>query len=90
MNNKLLLESIALDLKRVAIGTQAHSLKMSERFLQEVFKRRKMLVEAELSEPIKSSLNHMEMKLFDKNSTRLAEDALMFSNIFLSFAKQLH
>jgi hypothetical protein len=39
MNNKIILSSLALDLRRVAIGYQRGSVKMAERFLDEALKR---------------------------------------------------
>lgn len=89
MNNKILLESMALDLKRVAIGSHSHSTKMAERFLQEVFKRNEMLDITSLSSPLKKILSNMASQLKVENTQRLADDALMYSTLLISFSKKL-
>ncbi len=89
MNNKLLLESMALDLKRVALGSYSHSTKMTERFLQEVFKRNDQLDRSSFSSTLIKVLNCMERQLQLKQHQRLADDALMYSTLLLSFSKQL-
>ena len=89
MNNKILLESMALDLKRVAIGSHSHSTKMAERFLQEVFKRNEMLDTTSLSVTLKKVLINMINQLKLDNTQRLADDALMYSTLLISFSKKL-
>ena len=89
MNNKLLLESMSLDLKRVALGAHSHSSKMAERFLQEVFKRKQLLDNSKFSESQIKMLNSMEKQLRIQNIKRLPDDALMYSTILLSFSKQI-
>ncbi len=89
MNNKILLESMALDLKRVALGSHSHSTKMAERFLQEVFKRNEMLDTTSLSNSLKKILRNMTSQLKLESTQRLADDALMYSTLLLSFSKRL-
>ncbi|MBA3724197.1 MAG: hypothetical protein H0W89_04920 [Candidatus Levybacteria bacterium] len=89
MNNKILLESMALDLKRVALGSHSHSTKMAERFLQEVFKRNAMLDTTALSSPLVKVLEVMKKRLQAGKSSRLADDALMYSTLLISFSKKL-
>ena len=43
MNNKLLLQAMALDLKRVAIGYHSGSITMADIFFKEVVKREHQL-----------------------------------------------
>jgi hypothetical protein len=89
MNNKILLESMALDLKRVALGSHSHSTRMAERFLQEVFKRSEMLDKSTLSNPLKMVLNNMTKQLKLENIHRLPDDALMYSTLLISFSKKI-
>ena len=89
MNNKILLESMALDLKRVALGAHSHSIKMAERFLQEVFKRNKQLDRHSLSRPLIKILTKMPEQLENTNAERLADDALMYSTLLFSFSKKM-
>ncbi len=89
MNNKILLESMALDLKRVALGSHSHSTKMAERFLQEVFKRSEMLDTTSFSSSLKTVLTNMKRHLKLDNSQRLADDALMYSTLLISFSKRI-
>ena len=89
MNNKVLLESMALDLKRVALGSHSHSTKMTERFLQEVFKRSEMLDTTSLSSSLKKILSNMASQLKMEDTQRLADDALMYSTLLISFSKKL-
>ena len=89
MNNKILLESMALDLKRVALGSHSHSTKMAERFLQEVFKRNEMLDTTTLSATLKTLLSTMIEQLTLGNTQRLADDALMYSTLLISFSKKI-
>ena len=89
MNNKILLESMALDLKRVAIGAHRKSTKMSERFLQEVIKRNEQLDYQSLPISLKKLLLHMNKSFENKNSLQLADNALMYSTLLLSFSKRI-
>ena len=89
MNNKILLESMALDLKRVALGAHSNSTKMVDRFLQEVFKRNEMLDTTSLSSTLQSVLITMTSKLKSDQPSRLADDALMYSTLLISFSKRI-
>lgn len=89
MNNKILLESVALDLKRVALGAHSNSTKMTERFLQEVYKRNELVDKEVLSSSCKKVLSHMKVQLKNSSRQRLADDALLYSTLILSFSKQL-
>lgn len=89
MNNKIILESMALDLKRVALGSYSNSTKMAERFLQEVYKRKTELNTNELPDPVNTLLVHMTDQLKVSDINRLADYALMYSTLLLSYSKQL-
>ncbi|MGH7203354.1 MAG: hypothetical protein ACREHC_02845 [Candidatus Levyibacteriota bacterium] len=89
MNNKILLESMALDLKRVALGSYSKSTKMADRFLQEVFKRNEQLDYQSLPESLRKILLTMQKSFEQTNRQRLADDALMYSTLLLSFSKRI-
>ena len=86
MNNKIILSSLALDLRRVAIGYQRGSVKMAERFLDEALKR-----ESEVDRTtIKPYLQNLLMKVrslpLEKDEQQRAEDALLYSTLFQNAA----
>lgn len=80
MNNKYILESLANDLKRVAIGFNRGPNKMAQRFLDEALKRK---TEVEI-EAIAPYIKKLLMKL-DKNID--AEDALMYSTLIQNYTR---
>ena len=80
---------MALDLKRVALGSHSNSKKMVERFLQEVFKRAEQLDTNTLPLALKKLLSTMKKQLQKGFTKRLADDALMYSTILLSFSKRV-
>ena len=69
---KKILSSLEMDLKRVALGLYRKSHGMAERFLQEAIKR-KHEVDAE------KLLPYMQRILIKVNNHMTAEDALMYS-----------
>ena len=87
MNNKLLLQAMAVDLKRVAIGYHSGSVRMADRFLQEVMQRIELLQYSSLSSSMKKLLKKIEKLPKEKNIDKRAEDALLYSTLFLSFSK---
>lgn len=89
MNNKILLEAMALDLKRVALGFHSNSIKMAERFLIEVNRRNTQLDKRYLSKSVTNILITMSKRLKCTNTKHLADDALMYSTILLSFSKRI-
>jgi len=80
MNNKFVLESLASDLKRVALGLHRGSNAMAQRFLDEALKR-KSEVEIKIVAPyIKKILTRL-----DKNID--SENALMFSTLIQNYTR---
>ena len=80
MNNKLILEAIASDLKRVSLSLQRGSRGTAARFAQEVMSKKD---ELDLS-----SLDAYVKKLISKlgQATKDPEDALMYSTLLQNFA----
>ncbi|OGG34919.1 hypothetical protein A2363_01715 [Candidatus Gottesmanbacteria bacterium RIFOXYB1_FULL_47_11] len=72
MENKIVLASLAMDLKRVALGLHRKSNSMADRFLQEAMQRKKEV-------DTKKLLPYMQHILMKLNSNIDAENALMYS-----------
>lgn len=85
INQKIIIESLAMDLKRVALGLQRGSLGMANRFKEEALMRGQELEKQDTSEYIKKLLVFMK-KVCKDTSERVAEDALMLSTLFQNFA----
>jgi len=72
MENKIVLASLAMDLKRVALGLHRKSNSMADRFLHEAMKRKEEV-------NIKKLFPYMQHILMKLNGHIDAEDALMYS-----------
>lgn len=88
MSNKIILGSLALDLKRVALGYYKGSFKTADIFLKEALKRKKEIKVGSLKPYLRDILNKIE-DLKSKDKARLAEDALMYSTIIQNAAIKL-
>lgn len=88
MNQKIAIESLSMDLMRVALGYQGNSIKMAERFSEESLKR--------ISEINKSSVRPYFAKILDKiphtlassDTEKKAEDSLMYSTLCKNYARK--
>ena len=80
MNNKFILESLASDLKRVALGLHRGSDTMAQRFLNEALKRREEVEIEQVAPYMKTLLN----KLHDKTN---ADEALMYSTLIQNYTQ---
>lgn len=88
MNTKIALESLSMDLKRVAMGYYRGSDTMAKRFAQEALKRKED-VDISLIQPYVGRLLHtMEKSLQQENTKRIAEDALMYSTLFQNYTQK--
>ncbi len=85
-NNYIAISSLAMDLKRIALAFYKGSKETGERFIQEANKR-KDEIDTKLVKPyLISHINSLE-KVFARNDKLdLAEDALMYSQIFQNYA----
>jgi len=63
MENKYILESLASDLKRVALGMHRGSNQMAKRFLEEALKRKKELKQNEIPSYIQDLLDNLNKKM---------------------------
>lgn len=85
LSQKIIIESLAMDLRRIALGLNRGSLNMANRFKEEAFKRAEELENQNPTEYLKKLLLYMK-KMIAGNSDKVAEDALMLSTLFQNFA----
>lgn len=88
MNNKIILSSLALDLKRVALGLHRNSIPMAERFFTEAM-RRKEEIELDLVPTYIQNIVSKFDGLKQKSTQDQAEYALMYSTLIQNFALTL-
>lgn len=79
------ISSLAMDLKRVAIGYQRGSTKMADRFSEEALKRKGEVKLSEIKPYLRNYINKLPKILSQKDKEKLAEDALMYSTIFQNY-----
>lgn len=86
MNNKVILESLAMDLKRVALGYYRGSEIMAKRFAEEAKGRKEELRNVDLKPYLRNLLSRMDDILKQNDHKKLAEDCLMYSTLFQNAA----
>lgn len=84
-NTKIIIESLAMDLKRVALGLHRRSFTMAQIFKEETLKRGQELEQQSVQGYLKKLLDRTKAVL-NQDSDRTAEDALMYSTLFQNFA----
>lgn len=80
-SNKIALSSLAMDLKRVALGYYRGSDAMAKRFLEEALKREKEIDRSLVKPYISTVLDQIKSIRQKKNKLDIAEDALMYSTL---------
>ena len=85
MNQKIIIESLAMDLKRVALGLYRGSAAMANRFKQEALNREGELEQENTDQYIKKLLRKTKIVLKSK-TIKAAEDTLMYSILFQNYA----
>lgn len=80
MSNKYILESLASDLKRVALGLHRGSNTMAQRFLDEALKRRDEIEIEEVAPYMKVLLNKL-------NTETDSDKALMYSTLIQNYTQ---
>jgi len=78
--------SMAMDLKRVAVGFYKGSTKIAKRFSEEALARRDEIDENKLKPYLKKFYNKLPEILAQKDEKKIAEDTLMYSTIFQNYA----
>jgi hypothetical protein len=86
-SNKIAIESLSMDLLRVALGYHRGSQKMAERFLEEVQERIDDIQKSKLKPYFARILKNLPSDLSDTDKERVAENALMYSVICKNYAK---
>ncbi len=88
MNNKVVLESLSMDLKRVALGYFRGSDTMAKRFLEEAIKRKNEIDHESVKPYIKRLLDTMESQLRQKDKSAIAEDSLLLSILLQNYVQR--
>ncbi len=87
MNTKRALESLSMDLKRVALGYNRGSENMAKRFSEEAVKRKNEIDPKTIKPYLKRLLDRMEQFLQQDNKKKAAEDSLMLSTLFQNYTQ---
>ncbi len=85
-NNQIALASLAMDLKRVALGYHRGSISTAQRFLKEALKRRSEIDTATMQPYVKKLLDKLDLLKTQHDTQQIAEDALMYSTLFQNAA----
>jgi len=88
MSNKIVLESLSMDLLRVAKGLYRGSDRMAERFLEEALLRKGEVKQSEIKPYLKRILIAMEKALKNTDKEKKAEDALMYSTLIRNYSQK--
>lgn len=88
--DKFAIESLAMDLKRVALGYYNGSERSAKRFSEEALKRKDEIGIANLKPYFRRKLQSLPEILAQKDKKKLAEDALMYSTIVQNYALKNH
>ncbi len=86
MHNKILLASLAMDLKRVALGYNRGSVTMAKRFSEEALRRKKEIYDKDLKPYMQKLLISLPLVLEEGNKEKLAENAQMYSTLIQNYA----
>lgn len=86
MSNKIILASLAMDLRRVAIGYHRGSKQMGERFFAEALKRGNEIDKSYVKPYLRILLEQFPSIKDGKKDLDIAEDALMYSILFQNAA----
>ena len=87
-NTKIAIESLSMDLLRIALGYHRGSNKMAKRFSEEALKRINEIDSSNLKPYLARVLKMLPSILSNQNKERVAEDTLMYSIIFKNYAKK--
>lgn len=88
MNNKIALESLVMDLKRVALGYHRGSLFMAKRFSEEALKRKQEINEDTIKPYMKIILHKLDSMLDNEDIQKIAEDSLMTSTLLQNYTQR--
>lgn len=86
-NNKYAIESLSMDLMRVANGYHKGSIKMAKRFSQEALLRRSEINIKEVKPYFAKILKGLPTELTQADPDQIADRALMYSIISKNYSK---
>lgn len=84
-DDKYVIASMAMDLKRVALGLHNGSNLTAKRFFEEALKRKAEIKEEDIKPYLKVFLDKLPKLLDQKDAKKIAEDALLYSTIFQNY-----
>lgn len=87
-DQKIILSSLALDLKRVALGLQRGSQNMAARFSEEALARKRELNLRKVHPYLVKLLRGVEISLAGKDNQKKSEDALMYSTLLQNYSQK--
>lgn len=87
-SNKIAIESLSMDLLRVALGYHRRSMKMAERFSEEALIRISEVQKSNFKPYFAKILNTIPSVLSAKDIDKKAEDALMYSTLCKNYARK--
>jgi len=88
MNNKIVIESLSMDLMRVAIGYNRKSIKMADRFSEEAMRRISEIQKSNIEPYFVKILEKIPTILLDKDKTQKSENALTYSILCKNYARK--
>ncbi len=87
-SQKVIIQSLAMDLKRVALGLQRGSLGMARRFKEEALQREHELEQQELTDYLKKLVINSKAAL-QIQTPHIQDDVLMYSTLFENYAHKI-
>ncbi|MEX2007450.1 MAG: hypothetical protein WD992_01640 [Candidatus Levyibacteriota bacterium] len=84
--NQIILSSMAMDLKRAALGYHRGSNTIADRFLLEAIKRKNEVDSSTVRPYLRKLLFGIDKLVKEKDTDRIAEDLLMYSTLFQNAA----
>jgi hypothetical protein len=87
-NDKLAIESLSMDLMRVALGYHRNSVKMAQRFSDECLKRISEVNKSKFKPYFAKILDQIPSSLENSSIDKRAEDALMYSVLCKNYARK--
>jgi len=88
INTNVQLAALSMDLKRVALASYNHSSKVADRFIRESLTKKNSIDIAAQRQHIRRLLTNLDDMLSQKDTVRLAEDALLYSTLLQNAALQ--
>jgi hypothetical protein len=85
--NKIAIESLSMDLLRVALGYHKGSHKMAEKFSEEALKRVNEIPKSSVKPYFSNILEKLPKELSKNDKDEIAENALMYSTLCRNYAK---